>query len=125
MPYALLILGIVFTVSGVQGTQGKLFDLVRGDFSGQNSFIFWAASIIGIGAVGYVPDLRKLANSFLVLILVVLILKNGGVFSKFSDALKTSATPSGNAATPANSNDGGLGAAEQALSGGIASLQSR
>lgn len=97
MPFALIIFGLLLTIAGARGTQSPLFGLLKGDFSGNGSFIWWAASIIGIGAVGYVSDLKKLANTFLALVLIVLILHNGGVFDKFTSALKgtgaVSATP--------------------------------
>lgn len=102
MPYALIIAGIVLTVAGVRNTQGTLFTLLKNDFTGSNSFIWWTISIIGIGAVGYVPDLRKLANAFLALVLIVLLLANRGVFQQFVNALKA---PVPNAPVPANTNE--------------------
>lgn len=101
MPYALIIAGIVLTVAGVRNTQGTLFSLLKNDFTGNNSFIWWSVSIIAIGAVGYVQETRKLANAFLALVLIVLILANRGVFQQFVNALKA---PVPNAPTPANTN---------------------
>ncbi len=93
MPYALIIAGIVLTVAGVRATQGQLFALLGGDFTGSNSFIWWALSIIGIGSVGYVADLRKLANAFLALVLIVLFLGHSGVFQQFISALQAPIMP--------------------------------
>lgn len=110
MPFALIIFGLVLTIAGARGTQGSLFTLLKGDFTGDKSFIWWAASIIGVGAVGYIPDLKKLSNAFLALILVVLILHNSGVFSKFTAALKSA----GNAGS---SNDNSQVASNQQVGG--------
>lgn len=83
------------TIAAARGTQGTLFTLLQNDFTGSNSFVWWSASIVGIGSVGYIKEVRPLANTFLALVLLVLILKNGGVFSKFVEALRsgTNVTP--------------------------------
>lgn len=90
MAYVLLLVGIMLTVSGVQNTHGKLFQLVKDDFTGENSFIYWAASVALVGGLGYVPALRELSRAFLVLILLVLVISNRGVFPNFMEALKQS-----------------------------------
>ena len=87
MPYALIIAGIILTVAGVRNTQSALYTLLAGDFTGNKSFIWWTLSILGIGAVGYVEDLKGLANAFLALVLIVLVLANKGVFQQFTTAL--------------------------------------
>ena len=108
MPYALIIAGIVLTVAGVRNTQSTLYSLLAGDFTGSKSFIWWTLSILGIGAVGYVEDLKGLANAFLALILIVLILANKGVFAQFTAALKGAipAAPTGGTATTPSSSTG-------------------
>lgn len=93
MPYVLVIVGIILTVAGVRNTHTALFSLVAGDFTGSKSFVWWTISILGIGAVGYVEDLRKLANYFLALIFIVLVLSNKGVFAQFIAALKNPIPP--------------------------------
>jgi hypothetical protein len=91
--YVLLFFGILLTVAGTRGTQDKLFGLLQGDFTGQNSFIYWIAAIAIIGSIGYVPELKGFSRAFLALILVVLILNQGtGVFQQFTNALKASET---------------------------------
>lgn len=95
MPYALILAGLMLTIAGVRNTQGALFTLLEGDFTGQRNFIAWALAMVGIGSLGYVADLRKLSNSFMALILIVLFLANGGsgksgggVFAQFMAAIK-------------------------------------
>jgi hypothetical protein len=91
MPYALVIAGLLLTVAGARGTQGDLYALLKGDFTGNKSFIWWATSILIIGSLGYLPKMRGVANSFLVLVFLVLILANKGVFENFVGALKGNA----------------------------------
>ncbi len=99
MPYALVLFGLLLTIAGARNTQGDLFTLLKGDFTGNRSFIWWTISIIGIGSLGYIPATKKLANTFLALVFVVLILSNKGVFAQFISAIK-----SGPSAGPANDN---------------------
>lgn len=94
MPFALLIIGVVLVTSGVRNTQDNLFNLVKGDFTGQNNFIFWFASILIIGAIGYVKPLKPISTAFLTLLVLVLFLSKGnpsgvggGFFQQFTSAL--------------------------------------
>lgn len=96
MPFVFIVVGIVFLVSGVRGTSSTLVTLVEGDLTGTNNFAYWILSILLIGALGYVQDLRTLSRSFLILVIVVLVLhegsKNGtggGFFTQFQDAFKS------------------------------------
>ena len=96
MPFALLIIGIWLLISGVRNTQDMLFALLKGDFTGQDNFIFWLIAILIIGAIGYVPKLKPISTGFLVLIILVLFLKKGsstglggGFFSQFISGIST------------------------------------
>lgn len=103
MPFALIAFGLLLTIAGAKNNQGQLFTLLEGDFTGTKSFLFWGASVVGIGAVGYVPKLRPLSNVFLALLIVVFILaqyKDGNnIFTSFVTQLK--AGTSGTATAPA------------------------
>jgi hypothetical protein len=103
MPFALLILGILLLVAGVRNTQDVLFALFKGDFVGQDNFIFWFLAIVLIGALGYIPKLKPISTAFLGLVIVVLFLKKGsssgtggGFFAQFTQAISGTQ----NAATP-------------------------
>lgn len=87
MPFALIIIGVVLVVASVRNTQDDLYTLVKGDFSGQNNYLYWMVSILIIGAVGYVPTLKPLSRMFLALLVVVLFLSHGGVLSQLNAQL--------------------------------------
>lgn len=113
MPFALLIVGVFLLVTSVRNKQDDLFKLLQSDFTGQGNFWYWAVSILLIGAIGYVPKLKPLSDSFLVLVIVVLFLAKGdpnraggNFFSSFTNQLGTTAQPSGVAATPQYTNNG-------------------
>lgn len=82
MPFVLLAIGIIVFVSGVQGTQSDLWQLVKGDFTGKNSFLVWIAAIAIVGGLGYIKGLRPLSVAFMTLLLVVLFLANRGVIAQ-------------------------------------------
>jgi len=88
MPFLFLIVGTVMIVSAARGTNNDLVALLKADFTGQNNFLYWLVSILIIGAVGYIPDLKPVSRAFLVLVVIVLFLENGGVFTQFTAALK-------------------------------------
>ena len=96
MPFLFLVAGVVMVVAGARGTNQQLVQLLKGDFTGRNNFIYWTVAILIIGAVGYIPDLKPVSRAFLVLVVVVLFLKagnpnspGGGVFQQFTQAIGT------------------------------------
>jgi hypothetical protein len=107
MAYVLIFFGLLLTVAGVrnthvdQGGNPGLFTLLRGDFTGSNSFIYWLGAIAIVGGLGYIPGIQKVSNAFLALILIVLVLSNQGVFAQFQSALQTSTTPPAPTIAPA------------------------
>lgn len=85
MPFALIIVGLTLLVSGVKGTNGQLFTLVKGEFSGDGNFAHWIVAILLIGSLGYIQGLQKLSRAFLALVIVALFVRKGnGLFDKFN-----------------------------------------
>lgn len=87
MPIALVIVGLIMVITGVKNTHAQFGQALKADFTGPGNFTYWAGSIIIIGSLGYSKTLRPFASSFLVLIFLVFILKNGGVFDKLKEAI--------------------------------------
>lgn len=79
MPFVVIAFGIVFIIAGVRGTQGALFTLLKNDLMG---FAPWFASILVIGGLGYIKPIKPITDAFMVLLIVVLFLSNGGFFAK-------------------------------------------
>lgn len=110
MPFLFLVVGTLFVVSAVRGTNADLVSLLKADFTGKDNYIYWLLSILLIGAVGYIPGLKPVSRAFLVLVVVVLFIKkgtnaqNGGVFQKFLSAIgqtqTVNASPTTIGATP-------------------------
>lgn len=88
MPLALLVIGTVFLVAAIRGTQKELFNTLKDDFTGPNNFIVWGLALFLIGALGYVKTLKPLSNSFMLLVVIVLFLSNRGFFDKFMQQIR-------------------------------------
>ena len=88
MPLALLLIGGILVITAVKGTWNDLFNVVKGDFQGQNNFLYWLVAIVGIGLLGFVKPIRPISDAFLVLVVVVLFLSHKGFFQKFQEAIK-------------------------------------
>lgn len=106
MSFTLLIIGAVLLIAAVKNTQGSLFTLVQGDFTGPNNFVYWTLSILLIGAIGYIPKLKPFSVAFLILVILVLILTkgnpnstSGGFFQKFFQQIGSTTTAKTGAAT--------------------------
>jgi len=128
MPFVLITIGVVLLISSARNTLSNtqntgLYQLLAGDFTGQNNFIFWFVSILLIGALGYIPKLKPLSTAFMGLVILVLFLKKGnpttgaggGFFSQFTSALGTTqqvqesvsptgSTGAGGTSTPTSTN---------------------
>lgn len=98
MPFALVIIGLVMVVTGAKGTQSQLGAELRKDFTGDGNFLYWFAVIAALGALGTIDSFKNFARSFIALVLVAMILANGGVFQKLIEAIQqgpiSPATPS-------------------------------
>lgn len=82
MPIFLIGSGLILIITGVKGDPSELWSLVKGDFTGQNNFVYWLVSILVLGFLGYIKQLQSLSRLFIVLILVVLLLDNRGFFAQ-------------------------------------------
>jgi hypothetical protein len=127
MIYGVLIFGMLLISAGLKGNANRLGQTLANDFIGPQGFIAWALAIGAIGAVGYIPGFEKPTRYFLVLLFVVLLLTNQGVFNEFQAAIQGVSTagpahgttqPEAPAAAPAASGGGSSGGAL----GGIASV---
>ena len=90
MPIFFLIVGALLIIVSINDKLAELGELVRDDFtpgSGSPSFAVWVLAIFVAGSIGYVKELRPVANAFLVLIVIGMLLSNKGFFAKFSQSI--------------------------------------
>ena len=95
MPVILGLMAVILFAAAIRGTQPLLFEALKSDFTGQDNFLTWSVAILILGVAGNIKVIRPVTNAFLVLVLIVLLLKNGnpdkgggGFFSLFGPELK-------------------------------------
>lgn len=95
MPLLFIGTGLILILTGVKGDPSKLWELVQGDFVGPNNFVYWLISLLVIGGLGYVPQLKNLSRLFIVLIVIVLLLDNKGFFAQLQAFINSSQNAAG------------------------------
>lgn len=91
MPIFFLIVGVLLIVVAINDKISDLGSLVKDDFkpsSGGPGFATWIVAIFVAGSLGYIKEFKPVANAFLVLICVGMILSNKGFFANFKQALE-------------------------------------
>lgn len=125
MPIVAILLGAILIDLVARGTEREFGQQLESDFGG-GSFVAWAAAIIVIGALGYVPALGKISSAAMGLVILVLVLANRGLFAQLAAVVKSPPSPAPTVALPnflgfgSSSGSSGLGA----LGGGLASFLS-
>jgi len=84
MAVAFLIIGAALILTAYRNTQAELFQLLQSDAGG---YVKWAAAILAIGAIGYIPDMRNVSRALLALVLLVIVISNQGAFQNFKAAV--------------------------------------
>jgi hypothetical protein len=99
VPFVILIVAIVMIVAALRGQQSNMFTLLRSEFSGTNSFIPCSLAIIVLAVVGNIKPIRPVADGFIVLVFVVMLVapantQGGGFFAQLNAALRAAPPPS-------------------------------
>jgi hypothetical protein len=99
MPFLFIIIGVVMITAAVRDTVGDsanqkgLVTLLKNDFIGQHNFAYWVLSILVIGAIGYIKPLEGVSRMFMLLVVIVLLISNKGVFAQFEAAIGKTQQP--------------------------------
>lgn len=113
MPLLFIGSGLVLILTGLKGKPDELWKLLQGDFTGANNFVYWLVSLLALGSLGYIPQLKNLSRLFIALVVIVLLLDNKGFFAKLQEFISTGGNGTqagtGNAETMAGAAGGGLG----------------
>lgn len=91
MPLLFVAFGLFMLIAAVKGgdSMDKAITLLKGDFTGKNSFLVWLVALFAVGAVGYIKPLRPLSVAFLTLVMIVLFLSNKGFFKQFQEQIQS------------------------------------
>ncbi len=120
MPLVAIIAGLVMIDLAFRGTEHEFAAQAAQDFGTGSQFWAWFAAISLLGALGYVPQLRTLSNAAMALVIVVLTLRNGGIFAQLAAVIDNppQAAPSVPLAGAAGGGGGGGGGLFGNLFGG-------
>lgn len=91
MAIGLILIGLMLISVGVQGTQTTLGPLLKSDFSGAGSFWYFIMGIIIVGAIGYYQPMQGVSRLIILLLVLVLLLTNGGFWSQLQAAINAPA----------------------------------
>lgn len=93
MPILFGIFGLILVVAGVRGRVASgdpsLVSLLKDDFSGSDPFWKWMLAILFVGSLGYIPDLKPVSRSFLVLVILVFFINNKGIFAQLQSTFQS------------------------------------
>lgn len=93
MLIVVLIIGVVLIVAAVRNSQAALFAALTQDVP---SYAVWAAAILALGMLGYVPGLKPVSRGLLILVILVIVLNNyQAVIAGFQNANTAPASSGG------------------------------
>lgn len=108
MALVAILIGAVLIVAAIRNSHAALFSALGQDVP---AYVIWAAAIVAIGVLGWVPGLSPLSRGLLALVILVLVLNNyQQILSGFQNAWQhppAAAAPSSSAGTAGASAPGG------------------
>jgi hypothetical protein len=82
MPLVAIIMGAILADLAFRGTEHEFAKQLGADFGQGSQFWSWAAAIAIIGALGYVDALKRPSGLLMALVVLGMVLKNGGLFQQ-------------------------------------------
>lgn len=68
-----LLVGVILLIAALRNSQGALFSALGKDVPG---FVVWAAALVAVGIIGFIPGLKPISRGLLALVFIVLIVRN-------------------------------------------------
>jgi hypothetical protein len=88
-----LMIGIILVVAAIRNSQASLFSALATDVP---QFVVWAAALLALGMIGFIPGLKPISRGLLALVIVVIVLRNySGIISGFQAAAKVGTASTG------------------------------
>lgn len=85
-----LMIGIILVVAAIRNSQASLFSALATDVP---QFVVWAAALLALGMIGFIPGLKPISRGLLALVIVVIVLRNySGIISGFQAAAKVNSS---------------------------------
>lgn len=94
MPFAMILAGVLLFMTALNGTYKQFGSQLYKDlFTDSPPFVYWVAALMVVGLIGYIPGAKKPADAFMALIIVAMVLKDGGLFTQIQSALQSGPSP--------------------------------
>lgn len=84
MPLVAILVGAIMLDLAARGTEHEFATQLAADFGAGSRFWAWAAAIVILGALGSAPGLKKIGWLPLTLVVLVMVLANGGFYTRFA-----------------------------------------
>lgn len=115
-----LLIGVVLIVAAIRNSQDALFKAIATDVP---EFVVWAAAIVALGVIGFIPGLKPVSRGLLALVIIVIVLNNyKNILSGFTNAWKSPPAASGATASTSEGTAGLMGQALGSVLSGTAGL---
>ena len=88
MPIALILVGLIVVTLAIRGTEHLAAQQLAKDFGAGSQFYTWAAAVILLGCLGYSKLTRPIVTPAIALVVLGIVLKNGGLFSQLSEVIR-------------------------------------
>jgi hypothetical protein len=93
MPIFFIVVGVLLVIVGINDKMRELGALAKEDFAPSNNqpgFAQWLIAIFVIGSLGNIKSIKPVANAFLALVVVSMVIANRGFFNRFHSAITKS-----------------------------------
>jgi hypothetical protein len=87
VPLIAILAGLGMIVVAFRGTEHVFAQQAGKDFGQGSEFLTWFAAVTALGALGFYAPLRGLSNAAIALVIVVLVLRNGGLFTQLAGVI--------------------------------------
>lgn len=74
MPISLVAIGLLLVVAGFNGTQDKLYSIVRTTYEKSSGLGAWVVLCLILGVLASVPEIKEAVNAFMILLCIGLLL---------------------------------------------------
>jgi hypothetical protein len=123
MPFALITVGILIFITAINNTWRQFGSQLYKDlFGASGGFVYWAAGLVIVGLIGYIPTLKKPSDLFMILIILAMLLQNKGFFGELQQGLQSGSTGSTTPAAPATAANAATSLTSGLFSGPIGSI---
>lgn len=88
MPFALIIIGVILAIAAYRDTLPDLFSIVKDVTADSKGFGYWVLASIILGFAASIRSIKQPVNSFMILLMVVLLIRKRGTLQQLSTQIR-------------------------------------